>query len=361
MANVTYLLGSGASANSLPTYLNFSNRFEKFKNIFLENSFWVKKLTDSQKADANRIKTIAERIALEFRFHNTPDTIAKKYFHSNNESSELEDLKNILILFFLYEQTLDETIMGIEPGTPEFKQPIDKRYDAFIASLLEPVRGKLKLYNQFKILTWNYDLQFEIAYSRYNNNQLIPNCQGFIQSCPTLLPVGNEKFSLDKFSVLHLNGIAYARPNSTYGSKELLGSFYDRTSMPIGYLTDVYHSLISRGISDDIGGSKLLSFAWEKQDKEGNKIESEILKKAIEVARQTQILVIIGYSFPIFNNHIDKKLLGEMGQLQKVYIQSPKAKEIENILTDFSIPPGKIKDVGYFSQFHIPIEWDKTY
>ena len=113
-----------------------------------------------------------------------------------------------------------------KPGDTEFRQSLDKRYDAFMASIIKPIKGKLKIYDQFKILTWNYDLQFEIAYSRYES-QSIPSCQKRIQSYPLILPEGNEKFDINKFGIIHLNGIAYARGSDSTGFKDFLGSFFN--------------------------------------------------------------------------------------------------------------------------------------
>ena len=127
-------------------------------------------------------------------------------------------------------------------------------------------------------------------------------------------------------------------------------------------MTDLYHSIYTIGIAGEIGGSKLLSFAWEKQNEDGSIADNAILNKAIEVASQTQILVVIGYSFPIFNNLIDKKLFEKMSLLRKIYIQSPNANEIKNIVLDFpNVTQAKINDVGYFSQFYIPPEWNKDF
>ncbi|MBL7740649.1 MAG: hypothetical protein JNK14_15635 [Chitinophagaceae bacterium] len=365
MANVTYLLGAGASANCLPTYINFFDRFERFKNLFQDTNPHFKDLNEIQKRDAQNILEVSNRILEESQFHNTPDTIAKKYFHNNSDSSLLTDLKEALIIFFLHQQILKQKHDENSKETPESRQSIDKRYDAFIASLLEPKRGNLKLYNNFKILTWNYDLQFEIAYSRYRK-QNIPYCQTLIQSYPTIVSDGVNKFDIDKFGIVHLNGIAYGRGNIATGSLDLVGDFFSDGSYVLKYLTDVYHSIRTVGIPGEIGGSKLLSFAWEKQNDDGSITDNDIIKKAIDIAKQTEILVIIGYSFPIFNTPIDKMLLKEMAQIKKVYIQSPSGQDIRNsllyeIFNVSSLKNEDIKDLGYWNQFRIPSEWNMTY
>lgn len=89
MANITYLFGAGASANCLPTYSDFKQRFEDFYELlkrFCGDSF-----------DCKTLLQLVEKINEEFIFHSTPDTIAKKFFHTSND--ELINLKKVLILF----------------------------------------------------------------------------------------------------------------------------------------------------------------------------------------------------------------------------------------------------------------------
>src|SRR6185295_3318836 len=105
-----------------------------------------------------------------------------------------------------------------------------------------------------------------------------------------------------KFGIIHLNGIAYARTNSFSGNRDLIGDFYTNDRYLLEYLADVFHSLHTIGIPGEIGGSKLLSFAWEKQNEDSSIVSSEIFENAKMIAQQTEVLVIIGYSFPIFNN-----------------------------------------------------------
>ena len=63
-----------------------------------------------------------------------------------------------------------------------------------------------------------------------------------------------------------------------------------------------------------------LSFAWEPEHP-----EKGIVAKAIENTKDTVSLVIIGYSFPFFNREIDRKIIGSMTNLKKIYFQAPDA------------------------------------
>jgi hypothetical protein len=76
----------------------------------------------------------------------------------------------------------------------------------------------------------------------------------------------------------------------------------------------------------------LLSFAWGNTDNtEKELFTSNRLKKAQNIAQETDILVIIGYSFPYFNREVDKEIFKSILQrnsLQKIYCQDPSAMEV---------------------------------
>lgn len=65
-----------------------------------------------------------------------------------------------------------------------------------------------------------------------------------------------------------------------------------------------------------------LSFAWEAG-------HSDFLRAVTSDIAETEILVIIGYSFPFFNRGVDRLILGALNKLKKVYIQSPEASNIQ--------------------------------
>lgn len=362
--NVTYLLGAGASSNCLPTYTNFVQRFHEFTEMFSINRSLYSDLDDEKKRLADSIRKKCDKLKDEFNYHNTPDTIAKKYFHKlNSHLQDLNDLKEVLILFFLYSQIFyDIETESKTEKNGEKRNLIDKRYDAFIASLLRPISGEREILNQFKILTWNYDLQFEKAFNNYETSDFI-TLQKKIQSIPRVdgdLNYSNLKN--DRFSITHLNGIAYARPLNHIFPGDHISGFFNQDVIILDYLLATFKSIHYLPEEHFVGGTHLLTFAWENQNSDFSITNSSLLNQAKIVARQTEVLVIIGYSFPIFNNPTDRAIFKEMIDLRKIYIQSPQASEIIKILkSDFLIGTRigneDIVDLGYWHQFHIPNEW----
>jgi hypothetical protein len=45
-------------------------------------------------------------------------------------------------------------------------------------------------------------------------------------------------------------------------------------------------------------------------------------------------LVVIGYSFPVFNREIDNRLIGKMAKLTKVYIQDANPERIKSTMVN---------------------------
>lgn len=98
-----------------------------------------------------------------------------------------------------------------------------------------------------------------------------------------------------------------------------------------------------------------VKYAWEHD------LDSDWFKGVVKVMAETEVLVIIGYSFPPFNREIDQHLFSKLNfdVLKKIVYQDPNAnKEIIENLFEF---PAKLKDKiiiekekENMKQFHIP-------
>lgn len=79
-----------------------------------------------------------------------------------------------------------------------------------------------------------------------------------------------------------------------------------------------------------------LSFAWKESDN-----YARFYKDVCNDIRNTEKLVIIGYSFPDFNSEIDYILIKEMQSLKKIYIQTldenESTRKIKNILSKVNL------------------------
>ena len=97
-----------------------------------------------------------------------------------------------------------------------------------------------------------------------------------------------------------------------------------------------------------------MSFAWEHQT------ESPFFNHLKAAVKNTEILVVIGYSFPFFNRDIDKLILKEfMGSsLKKVYFQAPDAEDLRErfLAINDRIDPTNLVLRKDIKQFTLPNE-----
>lgn len=216
---------------------------------------------------ANDIKWLRDGSAR----HATVDTFAKKLFLTGR-IEEYDRLKRTLCAYFLLEQLTNN---------------VDKRYDAFLAAILGSNASDLP--DNIRILSWNYDVQLELAYSEYLQDNNLDTIEQAILCFNKTIDVNSYRTGVG-FRVIKLNGSALMYNKST---RSIYNPFIDSTS---GALNNV-SSLIYNS-----NNNCALSFAWENADD----FFFEKLKRNISDA---EVLVVIGYSFPFFNRSIDTILL----------------------------------------------------
>jgi hypothetical protein len=181
--NITYYLGAGASYNALPVVNEINARLMIFKAaVDDESNTWEYNIYLREVQDIN-IKEVGQQLSKDIDWvineahrHQTVDTLAKKLFVLQDGVEDLLKLKRVLTVYFLFEQFYKG---NIRPKVP--KELPDKRYDSFIASIISTEKGKLKLPGEIKIITWNYDLQFELSIREYLKGKTISEIQEWIQ------------------------------------------------------------------------------------------------------------------------------------------------------------------------------------
>jgi len=275
----------------------------------------------------------------ESKFHASIDTFAKKLYLTSQKSN-LKKLK-ALIDFFL-------TIW-------QFYYGVDKRYDAFIASILSGGFGSpIKLPTNIQLLTWNYDFQFELALSNFFMDYSLENIDEVIRIMPgnNITRKGN---TLHSFTLSKLNGTALGRvENGSYNKTNIRHNNFgpkltdsDKTGLIKECLINYHYNTEKENIESSI------SFAWEN-----NPISKSIRDFSFKLVQHTSILVIIGYSFPTFNREIDRTLLSNMTALKKVYIQSEE-NSVSSIIQKFKAlkPRHVIEPNTAINEFLVPVEF----
>lgn len=310
MANITYIFGAGASANTLPIVNQIPSRIESLvANIFANGEFnelnneTPRNITveKSRKEILNLLLDDMSWLKVETEKHASVDTLAKKFFITKKKQ-DLDRLKIALSAFFILEQA---------------RNKIDYRYDAFYASLLKSDIRSLPPH--VKILSWNYDYQFELSFSAYSQNNDISTNQALLNIVHKNV---QDSYTQNAFGIFKLNGSAALYQPSRHNHFHFVNSFTHSITLDIlRGVIDGYANIILR---PDV--VPLLSFAWENEWGNGTLID-----RATNATKESQTLVVIGYSFPFFNREIDAKILNNMTDLQKIYIQIPNPEDANSI------------------------------
>jgi hypothetical protein len=337
---LTYLLGAGASANAIPLVNSLTERFKLFCNHL---SYYFENKIDNVELSTFKLKQNSLIKAIEN--HYTIDTYAKKLFLQNKNLHTNNDY-NILIkylsAYFIYEQLnintsdscnryLEEIIYPVmfsegyeDPNIEKVKKILidfDYRYDSFFASMLEVNKNnELTMPDEVNIISWNYDFQIEKAFMNFSNSSLD-------DAMCRLNVVGTPHNTFDRDSncshVIKLNGTA------GFASKNKYDSFFDFSKHSLddssfGIFSDI---LLKRKSSYENG----IRFSWEN-----NSLSQKVINLAQYKLSLSDIIVVIGYSFPYFNRvtdrHIFKNALTNQGA--KIYIQAP-GKDVSSIINRF--------------------------
>ncbi len=312
--NITYLFGAGASIGALPIVNQIPVRIEGIISLMERGDF---SLSDKESYKESSIaqyskKQIQEWFIDDLRWllektknHASIDTFAKKLYITS-QKDDLVRLKNSFSVFLILEQALNKTNM---------------RYDSFFASILKKTYHPLPA--NIKIISWNYDYQFEKAYSEYSGQNRLSSNQKLLNVFNKYTGETSTDDKNDKFTIIKLNGSS----NIINTEWRRLSYFNDNTSeeFSINLIDKTLNSYaILRFASKYIYSG--MSFAWESSNSDYQK---DVIQHTKEITKDTNILIVIGYSFPYFNRDIDQEIILNMNNLLKVYFQSPDAENLK--------------------------------
>ena len=319
MSKIVYLLGAGASygerekddkgqeifgviKRGVPIVSEFSKTIDQVI-INIRNGDYNNTLPNSNElTDKDRV--IKELNWLKESCENYPtiDTYAKMLY-VKGEIGIYNRLKKALSVFLLLVQNVNKR---------------DLRYDGFIASLITE-NGTLPDIN---ILSWNYDAQFELASSGYEDqsNRDMLQIWGKLEILHKNIPLKTKQ--VNKFSITKLNGTAFSFYNDNH---KIIDIFFNHQGQSLVNLSSI---LLSDSENVQVG----LSFAWEKEEKDTSSKKETFIEQVQKKTFDAEVLVVIGYSFPYVNREIDRALLGNMFGLKKIYIQDPNPEEIKESL-----------------------------
>ncbi len=336
--NIAYLIGAGASYDALPIVNEIPDKLREMKE-YIEN-YHVDK-----NGDSIELEDLSKEIEI-IQNHASIDTLARKYWLKHQKNLNHPDylfIKNIITCLLIYCQaetgysnkktSIDSDIK--ENNNVKKKYILDPRYDAFLSAVLTE---EFQLPNNISIISWNYDYQIEKAIN-------------FFMPEKSLIETGKYlgiEYSSGKseFNVIKLNGTGFYLQGV---DNELNYNLYDSELHHF-----LFNSLGKKGSNNITSGIK---FAWEiDADADTNR------KRAAAKIEDAEYIVIIGYSFPIFNREIDIKLFEKIDKCKAIYIQdTPERVELIKNQLDAINPRINEKELVKFqtdlSQFLIPNEY----
>jgi hypothetical protein len=302
---ITYLIGAGASANALPMirpsaiHLGYIDSLREMAKELSEKDRMIS-LSDCHQfaKDLNWLADNAEQ-------YGSPDTYVK-YLSLKGDDINVAKVKRTLSVYFTIEQFINKKK--------------DSRYLKFLTKIIE--RNHLFPEN-IKILNWNYDFQFQIAAEIFteekffHKNSVTRHSPPLISYYPTLGHDFNVNHDTEKIdlSLVHLNGIAGFY---FYQQNNFVLSYFMNNS--ITTLDDLFE-ICTRELHLK---ATLLTFAFDTQQHMNTAIRNRF-SFANAIIRNSDYLVIIGYSFPIDNIQYDEQLFATIKSpsLKEIFYQDP--------------------------------------
>jgi len=331
-----YLLGAGASANAIPTVTDMEGSIRSWTKSF---GYGIngRQLPQMSFSPSEKLAEKFEWLANGVRDYGTPDIFAKSLLLSK-KYKEYKISKITLATYLVLEQC---------------RRKVDKRYFGFFSALLNynEESSNVTFHPDIKIATWNYDLQITEALMSLTSFQ-----ESEVNSI--LLKTSDlHSTNFNKNQVYRLNG---------YAGAEFYGTDILSNSLSAAYFhlpnESRHPEKIQNLFLDWLNSEADLNFhfAWDSHEPIKNHRE----KFFADIA-ETEVLVVIGYSFPTFNRFIDSRIFSKLRNLKKAYIQdsSEQALGRVNQLIKQNHYPGKesieVKHISNVDQFYIPSEIDR--
>lgn len=334
--NVTYYLGAGASFHSMPLQSDLEARMRVYRDYIFHEQRQSKTpfLEEYIHSVDDILKNISQSTSI--------DNYAKELYNAQSQNSifKLTELKKILSHYLLFEQlpkdntTFYTTEIASSPTKGDIrykpysnaiqnkiKMQFDKRYRTFYNEFFSENSNSFP--NNVKIISWNYDLQLEGSYCRYYNCSL--------EMAQEKLNIFPSPASTNYPTIIKLNGTAGVI-TSGMGSSRL-------TNIISGFnknLDEILLDYISNDFNRREEDSSSLSFAFEREQK-----DNSLLKIANDTLKETEVLIVIGYSFPKMNKRIDSAIFSNLTNPLKIFFQVSSA--------DYEKIKGKFKSLSGIS------------
>lgn len=307
---ITYLFGAGASIGTIPAVKDFINGVKELLELLNED-----------KINKDLISTL-NYLVKEIPNYASVDTLIRKLHIQNDPYALKLNAGLIAIIHFL-----------------QLTKNIDKRYDLFLGNLISIENGKIALPTNVNFISWNYDRLFETSLFS------LIDAFGDLNIARSFLNIYNNYETIENETnpfLIKLNGSA-----GVFIDSQTKKSTIDKILNEVIFN---YEGTVSNRFPNST-----IQFAWDE-----NENTKKCRLKAIEIMSATNILVVIGYSFPTFNRIIDRKILDKHHNLERIVVQNTK-ENIDSVCDRLialvpKIEQKRIIRITDETEFHMPIE-----
>ena len=331
-----YYIGAGASARSLPVAKYMPCRLQELANKTAAFAECSDNLNGRVAEIAGDLRWLAdssqERTSVDALAHNC---------HLRADDEQMARLKKALAVFFLLEQA---------------QRPVDPRYRDFLSYLGQlDERRNVAMPTDVRVISWNYDMQFEKAYAEFLHPDDYPRVAIALQIVPGL---GDSAYCSECFSIVKLNGTAsmvlektkphpvieqMAKDEDRVREKKVLAREYKTLSnvrfqrYPASRLALTTMTRVSLPISTSLGKT----MSWRNH--------------ALSGIASVETLVVIGYSFPLVNRDVDHEILTRLLRPEKLYVQAGRdGPAVKERLAGLGVNAERVSLVEDVGQFYIP-------
>ena len=258
------------------------------------------------------------------------DVLARTLY-LREDTVELRKLKATLSAYYVLEQS---------------RSPSDPRYGFFFAYMADrDVNGILAMPTNMRVVSWNYDMQFEKSFSELIHDPYFKEKRDsgrMLQVVPT--GVESHDHHDDIFSIYKLNGTAGARDNG-----EMLIKSYDPVvyGQPGRIASDDLRLVLNFYQNATSNDEPYLQFTWEDDNR-----RNDVLG-LIERFAPVEAVVVLGYSFPPFNRDLDRKMF-EMLCPNEIFLQVAGDENVMDRLVGLGVNSKIVRIIRDREQFHIP-------
>ena len=226
------------------------------------------------------------------------------------------------------------------------RRPADPRYGDFFAYMVDrDMYENLAMPADVRVITWNYDDQFEKSFADYFEH---PDHRREVGSMLQVTPATGTSADHydDIFSIYRLNGAAGIRKRSDQLTHYFNAFVQDRRNLSAALRLTLHFYRNVSSVTD----FPYLQFAWENDTRRANILDHIVGFSPVET------VVVIGYSFPIFNRRLDREVF-EALRPKEVFLQVAGDNAVTDRLVGVGIKRELIKVVGDRNQFFIPYSY----